>query len=166
MHFIYAVGKAFACGPVLLLAYGLLNQRKTQMSTYFKSANFKVFKFSRKRHSCTVHKHVYWAQFFLCLEKFMRAGSKKEKNHVVADQCQYIQSIKPLNLQRWFNSSTLHTKTVRTNRKASEFFPVNPAPYLFYDILYLAVVLRYVNWYTKHHLLERGHKNDQSHAGV
>lgn len=26
--------------------------------------------------------------------------------------------------------------------------------YLFYDILYLAIVLRHINWYTKHHLLE------------
>lgn len=44
---------------------------------------------------------------------------------------------------------------VRIKQKAYELIPNGSASYLFYDILHLAIVLGYVNWYTKHHLLER-----------
>ena len=62
-------------------------------------------------------------------------------------------------------STSSHTPKQQTNQKAGGLIPINPTSYLFYDILYLAIVLRYINWYTKHHLLER-EKNNQSYAGV
>lgn len=54
---------------------------------------------------------------------------------------------------------------LRTKQKAQELIPISPTSYLFYDILYLAIVLGYINWYTKHHLLER-ENNDESYAGI
>lgn len=143
------------------LVYGLLQWAKKPNFTYFKSTNFNIFKFSWNWHSCTVYKHVHWAQFLLCLENFIRAGIKKEKNQL-SSKSKPIKCIKLLKLSGRFTHSKPQSKMVRTKRKACEFIPISPTSYLFYDILHLAIVLRYVNWYTKHHLLER-EKNDQSY---
>lgn len=158
--------KAFLYGLVLLLVSGLPQWAKTKCLLTSKVLTSRSSNFPESDIPAQFTSMSTGPSFSCAWKNVSRQALIKRKEESWSNKSMPVnkiyKTIKPI---RKFTNSKPHSKIRRTNRKARKLIPISPTSYLFYDILDLAIVLRYVDWYTEHHLLER-ENNHQSYAGV